>query len=617
MSTEPTRPLLLPQNRKLRHLRGIALRNLAFSRPRGHSIDDAAVSIKSPAKLESLRDKPRLHHALSSDDLQPPTARRRSTNLAAVSPATRQKKFEDAFDSRLADAFLSLHVEGEADPIYISEVGERATNFNFRPFELSELDSAITQLPQVTVKIWTRRNNTWTLLREDEVDLRTLNWLGTLHNVHFPPNSLVFFLVDGIYSLELSGKPAPPKHTASAPTSSYNALMKLATLDNSIQDALATRELLAQQINDLLSHERKNVLPEAEDGLALANKYLAQQRQAVALAKKRNDDLKASLAARREAIAEGRATQIRAAKDVENATEKLSQSRSLLAKTKADIRGQRRRICEDLSRIYNITPVPLGPPLAFQICGLPLPNSTTADDTLTSASRFSSSFSSAAPPPITEDGLSAALSHVAHLTDALQYYLAVPLPYPIRPFGSRSSIRDDVSQLPDPQREFPLYVPRGGSSAQFRFDYGWFLLNKDIEALCASQGLRVVDIRHTLPNLKYLLYVCSAGTDEVPERKRGGVRGLWAGRMKGLGVMAGADDASSLGGGESSRRGSDASEAGGRQREELRRAAVGSTKDTERERESGSLDGGLGLPFKEGETQLSLRTKGLRENAAS
>src|SRR5690606_18992731 len=101
-----------------------------------------------------------------------------------------------------------------------------------------------------------------------------------------------------------------------------------------------------------------------------------------------------------------------------------------------------------------------------------------------------------------------------------------------------------------PQREFPLYVPRGGSSAQFRFDYAWFLLNKDIEALCSSQGLRVVDIRHTLPNLKYLLYVCSAGTDEVPERKKGGVRGLWAARLKGLGLNAGvtADDASSLGG---------------------------------------------------------------------
>ena len=127
MSAEPKRPLLLPQNRKLRHLRGIALRNLAFSRPRGRTIDDAALNNASPAKLEALRNTPRLHHALSSEDLRPPTARRRSTNLGGASPPTRQKQVEDVFDSKLADAFFSLHVEGREEPIYISEVEERAT----------------------------------------------------------------------------------------------------------------------------------------------------------------------------------------------------------------------------------------------------------------------------------------------------------------------------------------------------------------------------------------------------------------------------------------------------------------------------------------------------------
>ena len=126
MSTEPARPLLLPQNRKLRHLRGIALRNVAFSRPRGRTLDDAALNIQSPAKLESLRNPPQLHHALSSEDLRPPNGRRRSTQLPNASPATRQKKFEDTFDSKLADAFFSLHVEGETEPIYISEVEERS-----------------------------------------------------------------------------------------------------------------------------------------------------------------------------------------------------------------------------------------------------------------------------------------------------------------------------------------------------------------------------------------------------------------------------------------------------------------------------------------------------------
>lgn len=126
MSSESTRPLLLPQNRKLRHLRGISLRNLTFSRPRGRTIDDVALN-KSSAKLESLRLTQQIHHALSSEDLRPPAGRRRSTNLSNGSPVTRQKRLEDTFDSKLADAFFSLHVEGEEEPIYISEVAERAT----------------------------------------------------------------------------------------------------------------------------------------------------------------------------------------------------------------------------------------------------------------------------------------------------------------------------------------------------------------------------------------------------------------------------------------------------------------------------------------------------------
>ncbi|EON95899.1 putative uv radiation resistance protein [Phaeoacremonium minimum UCRPA7] len=589
MAPEVHRPLLLPQNRKLRHLRGIYLRNLTFGRPRGSTADDSAIN-KSPSKLAALQDGARLHHSLSSETLRPPAGRRRSTNLSNASPITRQKQLEYMADSKVADAFFSLHSEGYGEPLYISEVAEKATNFNFRFFELSQLGSSVTRSSELTVKIWVKRyqgQQDWSLLIEQDVDLRFLNFLGSLQNTHFPPNCLVFHLLDGVYTLELPNKPVLPKHGEQLPTSSYNALMRLATLDTSIQDALAVQEGLTTQINKLIADEKPNALPEAEDKAQLAKRYMLQQQRAAKAAQKRCDDLRTSIKARRQAIADGQTAQVRSERDVQNALEKLAASKDEQEKTAENIHGQRRRICEDLTAIFNICPVPLGPPLSFQICDIPLPNSTY-DTTLTNAG---------------EDSLSAALGHVALLTDHLQYYLGVPLPYPITPFGSRSSIRDDISILADPQREFPLYIPRGGSSAQFRFDYGWFLLNKDIEALCNAQGLKVVDIRDTLPNLKYLLYVCSAGTDEVPERKRGGVRGLWAGRMKGRGVSV-ADDTSSVGG---SRRGSADSELLSRQREELRRA-IGRT---------GSLERRLsptGLPFDENETKLTLRTKGLREN---
>lgn len=122
---ETTRPLLLPQNRRIRHLRGVYLRNLSFDRPRGKTADDSAVK-HSHDKVVSLREHAQLHHSASTESLRPATARRRSTNLGSASPVTRQKRLELTIDSRVADSFFTLHTEDEEEPLYISETVERS-----------------------------------------------------------------------------------------------------------------------------------------------------------------------------------------------------------------------------------------------------------------------------------------------------------------------------------------------------------------------------------------------------------------------------------------------------------------------------------------------------------
>jgi hypothetical protein len=133
----------------------------------------------------------------------------------------------------------------------------------------------------------------------------------------------------------------------------------------------------------------------------------------------------------------------------------------------------------------------------------------------------------------------AALGHIAHILQLLSFYLGHPLVYPVTPRASTSTIYDPISLLKTNAREaqrygadkalrtYPLFsrgVPR------FRFEYALFLLNKDIQLLLETGfGVRVVDIRHTLPNLKYLLYVATAGEGELPARKAGGIRGLMQG----------------------------------------------------------------------------------------
>ncbi|KAH8682110.1 UV radiation resistance protein and autophagy-related subunit 14-domain-containing protein [Xylariales sp. PMI_506] len=605
LTTESSRPILLPQNRRLRHLQGIYLRNLSFVRPSGKSTDDLELNIGSPTKLQLLKSSSshQLQHAASSESLRqrPGKPRRRSTNLANKSPVTRQKHLESTIESRAADAFFSLHVEGVEGPVYISELAERSMNFNFRFFDLSQADPLISRSSELTIKIWTRRNQAWSFLLSQTVTLSDLSFIGTLRNQQYPPNCIVFHLVDGIYTLGLPAKIPEAKRGLTLPTSPYNALMKLCNLEASVQDALATRDTLTNQINEILDKNSPDILPQAEEKAHLAQKYVAAEERAIRLAEIRRDQLKLSIAARRAAIAQGREAQGRAAEDVEHASTKLPASRDSIDRTRDEIRGQRRRICDELAQIFPITSSPSGAPLAFQICGLDLPN-TDYDPTISSAA---------------EEALSAALGMVAQLTNALQLYLGIPLPYPVTPFGSRSSIRDDISQISDTQRSFPLFL-RGSATSQYRFDYGWFLLNKNIETLCASAGLKVVDIRHTLPNLKYLLYVCSAGTDELPERKRGGVRGLWAGKLRGK--MNSMDDGASSTAG--SRRGSAESELAGKQRDELRRALSASNGNGNGYRDLSSLviggtpNRGLSparLPFDEG-TKLTLRTKGLREN---
>lgn len=132
MATETSRPLLLPQNRRLRHLKGIWLRNLTSAKPNGQTIDDATLN-KTPEKLEALREaarEPVLQQSASSDNLnasiRPRGIRRRSTVWSGPTPGYRQKKLEDVIERGMVDTFFSLHCDGEDEPVYISEVIEKA-----------------------------------------------------------------------------------------------------------------------------------------------------------------------------------------------------------------------------------------------------------------------------------------------------------------------------------------------------------------------------------------------------------------------------------------------------------------------------------------------------------
>ena len=533
----------------MRHIQGIIVRNLAVSSPssrfRGKTIDDDDVpnTLQSPEKILAQNAAASIQHSRSFTDLkfaQSPgqlkyaadntraekadtkRIRRRSTlPWAGANPTIRQTKLEDITANKMADTWFSLHCPGFEYPIYVSEVVEKAMNPSFEFFDLNSCGPTVSRLDQLTVKLWakTAAMPDYVLLVELELSLRSLQFIGkTLENFHhpLPPNCILFIFPDGVYTnltdlppIEAVGFSRPSRTPISSEgaqvSCSYDALMRLANLDDCIQDALITRDKLESQINSILEKNPEdlgvvNRTSLAQEKLALTKRAAAAERKQLRLSAKRRDELKRSLEARRESMKNGRLAQDKSRDHLSGALSTMTLNGGLVESNTKESTGQIRRIGEDLLEIYPIEPI-AGKPLAFTISGLTLPNSTFED--------------------IDKAAVAAALGYTAQVVYLLSFYLSTPLPYPIKPYLSHSFIQDPIS-MSLPQRTFPLYP----INTHYRFEYGVFLLNKDIEFLMNRVGLRLLDLRHTLPNLKYLLYVLTSGNDELPARKAGGVRGL-------------------------------------------------------------------------------------------
>ena len=549
------------QNRRLRNLQGISVRNLNLTPPAARvrrktiTDDEVPYNLKTPTKLPRNIEKEGLQQSRSFSDLKAHgkerlgtprkastsfeqdgnttvtrpdmgTRRRRSTlHWTGASPRMRQKKLEDVAANRMADVWFSIHCNGMTEPVYVSEVMENCMNPSFRFFDLSDLGPRVTRHDEMTLRLWTKTDKMaeYAELLNLMLSLRSLQYVGkSLENFHHPlPQNCVLFhfadgtytsftdmAVDGLMSSRHHSGLAKPGHNES--TSSYDALMRLATLDECIQDALATRELLETQINSIL-HENKaslksaNALLWGKERLASARRASLAEKRQLRLLDRKVDELRESIRFRRSSIATGEKGQVSFQAGFQRTRKMIDEIGTALERNRRDSPGQIRRICGDLTLIFPIEPIK-NKTLHFTIRGIYLPNSVF-DDT-------------------NRDEIAAALGFTSQLVHVLSLYLSSPLPYAIQPNASLSTITDPIS-VALPQRTFPLYP----TNVSYKFEYGVFLLNKDIEFLMNRNGLRMLDIRHTLPNVKYLMYVLTAGAGDLPVRRAGGVKGLDVGRV--------------------------------------------------------------------------------------
>ena len=537
----------------MRHLHGLSLRNCNVtsrsSRLRSQIVDDDALpyALKTPEKaLRTDEQGLSLKRVSSSGDLQQdeattlglkqppsvhlsvpktlprPRGRRRST-IDWRNPKTRRKtvqKDELPGTGTPHEIFFSLHHETSDEPLYVSEVLRDTSNPDFRHFELRSTATTALRSDEVQIKVWIRSPDvsTWQCLLEASIWLQGLIHIGkTLEDYEksLAQNSLVLYVDGEIYLLpptntllERSAESPVDLRVAdqSTQTSSYDSLMRLATLDECINEALETRTKLTAEINNLITSDKDRFSPEANEAtggyfLQKMQRAVELEQRHVAAAKARLRKLQETLQSRRDSILRGRQLPGEFRKKVAQSAEKAYANKGAQQHLEEQINGQRRRICEDLLLIFPIEPIPKQA-LAFTIRGQPLPNSDFSH--------------------VEEDATAAALGNVSRLVSLLSAYLSTSLPYAIEFRGSASSINDPLSMMTG-SRNFPLYLK---GAVFYRFEYGVFLLNKNIELLASKLGLRSIDIRQTLPNLKYVLYVATAGRGELPARKSGGIRGL-------------------------------------------------------------------------------------------
>lgn len=554
------KPFLFPWNRRLRHLHGVSLRNLNLTtaatggRHRGKTItdDDAPYNFDTPTKRALRTEARNLTHSASFSNLasantnepiplqKAPTAynhdgktpmskrpgklRRRSTlHWSSATPRARQDKLQDLTAHRLIDSWFSIHMEGIQEPIYISEVMDRSMNPSFAFFDLDTLGPAVARSDECMLRVWAKgvEAREYIVLVQLKVNLRSLQFVGkSLDSFHhpLPENCVLFHLSDGIYtsftdlpgSMSAQDSLRDAKLGASEPSSSFDALMQLANLDECIQDALKVRQRLEGEVDDVLRsndavRERREAFQAQKEQLTSCESAISGMRKQNTATQRRIDELRYRLQVRREAIVTDTDTPESAQKAVDEQQQEIEVVKVSRQQVVEDSNGQLRRIGEALLTVFPIEAV-RNTALQFTIRDIFLPNSTF-DDT-------------------NRDEIAAALGFTAQLVEQLSIYLVCPLPYPLEAAASFSWIRDPIS-AGLAQRRYPLHP----TSVAYKFEYGVYLLNKDIEFLMSKVGLRVLDIRHTLPNLKYLLYVLTAGSGELPARKSGGIRGLFGGRM--------------------------------------------------------------------------------------
>uniref|UniRef100_A0A671NCU2 UV radiation resistance-associated gene protein-like n=1 Tax=Sinocyclocheilus anshuiensis TaxID=1608454 RepID=A0A671NCU2_9TELE len=382
--------------------------------------------------------------------------------------------------SPLLDTYFTLHLCQEdriSRDFYKSEVIRDSLNPTWRSLDFAMLPDLLdTSVSCFVVRIWGGREEQYQLLIEWKVNLDGLRYTGQQIRSR-NPNEIIFGLNDGYYAAEFDQKESSDRKKnsllqvdQSSVRNSYSvfSLLRLHTAQRAIKQTQVTVQKIGKEIEEKLRTtasctEKKKERECMQLRIGILRCELERQRKALA----RELDM----------MQKERAQLVK--KDLSHFGKKKKHI-ELFLKSNAQLTFRCRQLISELSYIY---PIDVNNQNDYVICGVKLPNSEDFQ--------------------AKDDGsVAVALGYTAHLVLMISNFLQIPLRYPVINKGSRSSIKDTITdKLTEKEREFPLY-PRG---ERFQFEYGVYLLNKNIAQLRYQHGLSTPDLRQTLPNLKNFL----------------------------------------------------------------------------------------------------------------
>ncbi|XP_031428054.1 UV radiation resistance-associated gene protein isoform X2 [Clupea harengus] len=373
--------------------------------------------------------------------------------------------------SPLLDTYFTLHLclEGRiSKDFYKSEIIRDSLNPTWRSLDFGMLPDLLdTSVSCFVVRIWGGRGEHFQLLIEWRVNLDGLRYTGQQIRSR-NQNEIIFGLNDGYYAADFDHKDHSERKKnsllqvdQSSVRNSYSvfSLLRLHTAQRAIKQTQVTVQKIGKEIEEKLRTtaactERKKERECRHLRISVLRSELERQRKA--LAKEMDTQLKekTQLQKKEEAFSIKHQTLDKERESLTEQQKECTAKRELFLKSNAQLTFRCRQLLSELSYIY---PVDVNN-LDYVICGVKLPNSEDFQ--------------------AKDDGsVAVALGYTAHLVLMVSCFLQIPLRYPLIHKGSRSSIRDTITdKLTEKEREFPLY-PRG---ERFQFEYGVYLLNKNI-----------------------------------------------------------------------------------------------------------------------------------------